>query len=779
MRRAYQWNEPSELFIPVELFDLVEHPLIAELLVRRGITDAQTAHAFLDPQAYAPTNPMDFADLPRAVERIHTALQKHERIGVWGDFDVDGQTATAVLVSALKRLGADVIYHLPVRRLESHGMHRPALSRFLDLSVQLLITCDTGINEVESIDYAKSRGVDCIITDHHLPSTETPAALAVINPHLLPPQHPAASLPGVGVAYSFAQGMINCLKSSVVLDDLLDLVALGSIADLATLTADTRYYTQLGLLRMRADPRPALIALFEKADVDPLTLDEDDISRQISPRLNAVGRVKDANELVEFLMSGNLEEARITAARYEQIYLERKLKIDQCAQAVENQIDSDRSLVHSPVLVLSNPAWDAGVLSTVASRISDQYNRPVIILSAPPEGVARGSARAPSGIDLLQMLNEHSHLLTNVFGHASAAGVALPQENITTLRAALNKSAVRFIGAEPAPTPLMVDSEQPLSLFDLDLVQHIQQLAPFGKGNPAPVFLARNLRITGIKKIGKQDEHLSLQLQDEHEEEFTVLRWSSGSEEIPQDCIDLAYTVRIHRYREEIGVQYTWMDARENPESVIDAGITRAAIEILDYRGAPDPQAVVDSLPPGEFVTWAEGKISSTQVACHRLQAARAKTLVVWSIPPGAGELQQVIQKVKPQRVLLLAEQTSPADFQSFLVMLMGLAKTVLNKKGGTLSIHELAALCGHRPNTIKTGLQWLQSAGKISIIRQDEDEWFIASGSNPPIAASEDEKRLRILLDETAAYRQWYRNAEPDQIIQSNWLKSEGKKRV
>ena len=771
MQRTYQWNEPSELIIPTELFDLVEHPLVAELLVRRGITDGQTALAFLDPQAYTPSNPMDFTDLPRAAERIRTALQKHERIGVWGDFDVDGQTATAVLVSALKRLGADVIYHLPVRRLESHGMRRPALSRFLDLGVQLLITCDSGISEIESIDYVKSRGVDCIITDHHLPSTEIPAALAVINPHLLPPNHPSASLSGVGVAYCFAQGVYNYLKSSATLDDLLDLVALGSIADVATLTSDIRYYTQLGLLRMRGDPRPALSALFEKADVDSLTLDEDDISRQIAPRLNAVGRVKDANELVEFLLCENLEDARIAAARYEQIHLERKLKIDQCAQAVEKQIDSDRSLAHSPALVLSNPAWDAGVLSTVASRISDQYNRPVIILSAPSEGIARGSARAPSGIDLLQLLKEHSHLLSDVFGHASAAGVALPQENIAALRAALNKSAARFTGDEPAPNPLFIDSEQPLSLFDLDLVQHIQQLAPFGKGNPAPVFLARNMKIKDVRKIGKQDEHLRLQLQDEHGEEFTVLKWNSGIEKMPRESIDLAYTVRIHRYREEIGVQYSWMDARANLESVIDAGVTRAAIEILDYRGAPDPQAVLDSLPPGEFVVWAEGKISSDQVTSHRLQAAPAKTLVVWSIPPGAGELQQVIQKVKPQRVLLLAEQTSPADFQSFLVMLTGLVKTVLNKKRGILSIHELAALCGHRPTTIKAGLQWLHSAGKISIIRQDEDEWFIIFGGNSSNTLSEDEKRLRILLDETAAYRQWYRTAEPDQIIQSNWL--------
>ncbi len=777
MQRAYQWNEPSDLFIPVELFDLVEHPLIAELLVRRGITDAQTARAFLDAQAYTPSNPIDFNALPRAAERIHAALQKHELIGVWGDFDVDGQTATTVLVSALKQLGANVIYHLPVRGLESHGMRRPALSRFLDAGVQLLITCDTGIREATAIDYAKSKDVDCIITDHHPPSAEIPAALAVINPHLLPPQHPAASLPGVGVAYSFIQGVVNCLASTASLDDLLDLVALGSIADLATLTADTRYYTQIGLLRMRADPRPALSALFENANVDPLTLDQDDISRQIVPRLNAVGRVKDSNELVEFLLCESLEDARIAAARYEQIYLEQKLKIDQCAQAVKKQIDSERSLVHSPVLVLSNPAWDASVLSTVASRISDQYNRPVIILSASPDGVARGSARSPSGINLLQMLNEHSHLLTNVFGHASAAGVALPQENITTLRAALNKSAARFIGAEPVPTPLMIDSEQPLSLFNLDLVQRIQQLAPFGKGNPAPVFLARKMKITGFKKIGKQDEHLSVQLQDEHGDNFTVLKWNSASEEIPIDSIDLAYTVRIHRYRDETIVQYSWLDARVNPTSVLDAGITPAEIDILDYRGVPDPQAVVDSLPMGEFFVWAEGKISSPQVYTHRLQAVPAKTLVVWSIPPGAGELQQVIQIVRPQRVLLLAQQTSPADFQSFLVMLSGLVKTVINKKRGILSIHELAALCGHRPSTIKTGLQWLQSAGKISIIRQEQDKWIIASGGNSPIAASEDEKRLLILLDETAAYRQWYRTAEPNQIIQSSWLKPEGEK--
>ncbi len=256
MQRTYQWNEPPEIIIPTALFDLVEHPLVAELLVRRGITDGQTALAFLDPQAYTPSNPMDFTDLPRAAERIRTALQKHERIGVWGDFDVDGQTATAVLVSALKRLGADIIYHLPVRRLESHGMRRPALSRFLDLGVQLLITCDSGISEIESIDYAKSRGVDCIITT----TTCRPLKFqrrwrSSTHTCSLPTIHCLAVR--VGVAYCFAQGVYNYLKSSATLDDLLDLVALGSIADVAVLTADTRHYTKLGLQRMRGDPRPA------------------------------------------------------------------------------------------------------------------------------------------------------------------------------------------------------------------------------------------------------------------------------------------------------------------------------------------------------------------------------------------------------------------------------------------------------------------------------------------------------------------------------------------
>jgi len=287
-----RWLDPVLVDVPDELHQAVGgHPLVAETLTRRGTRSREAAQGFLDPVRYAPASPSALPDMESAVARVRSAIRQREPICVWGDFDVDGQTSTALLVSALRDLGANVGYHIPNRQSEGHGIDLAALARVIDAGAKLIVTCDTGISAHEAVDYANLRGVDVVITDHHnLPPT-LPNAYAVVNPKRLPDDHPLRELPGVGVAYKLIEAL-NGDTQLVAMPDLLDLVALGIVADVAQQVGDTRYLLQRGLERLRKTERLGLRAMIELAEIDPARITEEHIGFSLAPRLNALGRLE-------------------------------------------------------------------------------------------------------------------------------------------------------------------------------------------------------------------------------------------------------------------------------------------------------------------------------------------------------------------------------------------------------------------------------------------------------------------------------------------------------
>jgi len=340
------WLDPQEVAPTEALLNVVGgHPLVASTLMRRGIDEPEAARAFLDPSAYKPSPSFELPGMEAAAERLLAAIQQREAICVWGDFDVDGQTATTLLVSALRRLGGQVSYHIPVRAVESHGISLAALRQVLDGGVQLLLTCDTGITAHPAVDYARSRGVDVVLTDHHdLPTSPEgeaaplPEASAVVNPKLLPQDHPLATLPGVGVAYKLAEALCMLAGRTGEAEESLDLVALGIVADIALLRGDTRYLLQRGLEALREARRPGLRAIMEYAELQPAWLTEDHIGYELAPRLNALGRLADANPAVELLSTQDIGRARVLALELEGLNARRKLLTSQVLQGALAQI---------------------------------------------------------------------------------------------------------------------------------------------------------------------------------------------------------------------------------------------------------------------------------------------------------------------------------------------------------------------------------------------------------------------------------------------------------
>ncbi len=404
------WVMPAPVRVAPELAAAVRgHPLVAEALARRGITDPHEARAFLNPGLYNPASPLELPGMGRAVARIGRAIRGGEKICVWGDFDVDGQTSTALLVSVLRDLGAQVAYHVPLRETEGHGVNLAALEQVIDQGTQLVVTCDTGVAALDAVSFARERGVDFVITDHHDLPEELPQAAAVVNPKLIARTSDLTGLrnlsglldlPGVGVAYKLGEALYDWAGRGAEAAKHADLAALGIIADVALLRGDTRNLAQRGLAALRTTERTGIQALFESGELDPGNLTEDHVAFGLAPRLNAAGRLADARPCVELLTTNDRTTARIIAADLEALNARRKFLTDRVTQEAEAQIREDRALLDHAALVLASPYWPAGIVGIVASRLVERYGKPVVLISTAEGGPGRGSARSIDGVDI-------------------------------------------------------------------------------------------------------------------------------------------------------------------------------------------------------------------------------------------------------------------------------------------------------------------------------------------------------------------------------------------
>ena len=749
------WIDPVPVDVPEALREFAGgHTLIAETLVRRGVTTVAAARAFLDPAYYNPTSPYDLPDMDKAVERVRRAIAQGEVIAVWGDFDVDGQTATALLVGALRGLGADVRYHIPHRIHEGHGVHIPRLGELIDSGARLIITCDTGIAAHAAVDYATSRGVDVVITDHHQLPAELPAAYARVNPQRLDPGHPAHTLPGVGTAYKLVQALYDGHDTSLY----LDLVALGTVADVATLTGDARYFVQQGLDVLRETTRPGLRAIYEIAGLNPAEISEQHIGFTLAPRLNALGRLADANPAVELLTGDDPVQARVLAVQLEGLNNERRLQTSYIYNAAKALIEQDPALLHDAALVLGHADWPGGIVGIVASRLAEEYQRPVILLTLPPGEPARGSARSVPGLDITAAIAAHSDLLLGYGGHTAAAGLSLDAANLPQFRRALSRTVRERIG--PVEVVLPVDGYLPLAALSPDLARDVERLAPFGPGNPPLTLATMGVKVVRQSSLGRRGEHLALVVEDEAGTQQRVLWWQASEDAVPPGRFDLAYTVRTSNYKGEAQVTVEWVDARPAADGVIELDSGPVEMEAEDYRLVSDPGAILRQLQTPGLLVWREAL--TTVEGVTRAGLRRAPALAVWTIPPGSAEWQAALETVRPRTVYLFAHDPDLDALEPFIRRLAGLVKHALSAREGRFALDELAAAMAHRPRTVRAGLDWLAANGTIAL----DADGLSAPGLRDESALGQAETHLRALLAETAAYRAHWRHAQAYNLL-------------
>ena len=485
-----------------------EAGLLAGILAARGITDPAEALTLLSGEEEL-TDPMLLTDMDKACARILDAIDREETIVVFGDYDVDGVTATALLYQHLKGMGANVKCMLPSREGDGYGLSKNAIQSIHDKGCQLIVTVDNGISALEEAEFAASLGVDLIVTDHHLPHDTLPKAVAVVDPRRADDTSPFKGLCGAGVAFKLCAALEGC-DPAELLEMYGELAALGTVADVMPLVGENRTIVREGLSLLQDTMRPGLHALLESAGCGGKPVTADTVSYSLAPRLNAAGRMDNAAVALKLLLCGDEDQATGIAERLAEINTERQQTEQQVFAAALQALEADPARTRDRVLVVSGEDWHPGVIGIVAARLMERFSRPVIVISM-HEGEGRGSGRAPDPFDLHSALADCAQYLTRFGGHAAAAGVEIEEENLAAFRQTINAWAAAH-AAPPEAVSLRLDAAATLGELNLENVGELARLAPFGRENPTPVLLVQHAFVDGIWPMGAEGRHTRIRL---------------------------------------------------------------------------------------------------------------------------------------------------------------------------------------------------------------------------------------------------------------------------
>ena len=563
---------PQPLLVTPLAAQLKISPLLAQCLINRGFSDPASIAGFLHPRLKQLADPFLLPDMDKAVARLLRAREGGESLVIFGDYDVDGVTSTTILLHVLRALGIQANSYLPHRMEEGYGLSQDGVENCLKkYPTRLLLAVDCGSTAVASIAWLKDRGVETIVLDHHQISTPAPDAVALVNPQAGLRENPSATafveLCSAGLAFKLAHALVKRGRelnlpgaADYDLRLLLDLVALGTIADLVPLTGENRILVSAGMERLNSTTRPGLVALKQVAQ-SPDQLGTFDVGFQLAPRLNASGRLETAEESLQFLLAANLAEAMPLAQRLDSQNRERQKIERSIAEEAGGAVRARFNPETDYVIVEGRLLWHLGVVGIVASRVLQEFYRPTIIIGGEGDNW-RGSGRSIAGFDLAAALRECDDLLVRHGGHAMAAGVTIHPDKIDAFRARLNDLARRTLKREDLQPPLRLDAEVKLDEICLDSLAELDQLKPLGQGNPAVQFLASGLtHQRSLMRMGAENQHVKLWVTDgkmNHE----AVWWNAGKGSLPVGRFDLAFAPQINEYNGRRTVQLKVLDWR-------------------------------------------------------------------------------------------------------------------------------------------------------------------------------------------------------------------------
>ena len=536
-------------------------PILRQILFNRGYATRKAARNFLEAQPPDNTDPFNLLGITEAAQRVERALRMGERIAIYGDYDVDGVTSTALLYLYLSNLGANVFGYIPNRFDEGYGLNNDALSALREDGTDLVITVDCGIRSLAEVEYARNLGLDIIITDHHNPGDELPNALAVIDPKQPGDSYPEKDLAGVGIAYKLTSALDKQLENTISpADDYLDLVALGTVADLAPLIGENRSLVRRGLQKLRNPQRQGLLSLMGVAGLTPKQMTASDIGFGLGPRLNAAGRLDDAEAALNLIITHDIFEAGQLAQQLEIQNRERQ----KITRAIQGQAEELALSANPEALMLFavHPDFNAGVVGLAASRLTEQYYRPSVVGQI-DDDFTRASCRSIAEFHITEALDQCADLLVRYGGHAAAAGFTVRNENLFELSERLKSLAAEKLTQIDLRPTLHADLEIPLSALNPTLLEHLNWMQPTGYGNHQASFVSRNLKPLRYRTVGKDSSHLKLSVTDGAITfDAIAFRLGDWANRMPQR-IDLLYRFEMNEFNGRKTLQLNIQDIKE------------------------------------------------------------------------------------------------------------------------------------------------------------------------------------------------------------------------
>ena len=548
--------------------------VLAELLVQRGVETFEQSRSFFRPSLDDLHDPFLMKDMDKAVERLHEAIVKGQKILVYGDYDVDGTTAVALVYSFVRRFSKRVEYYIPDRYDEGYGLSYKGLDWASDNGIDLLITLDCGIKAIEKVEYARSKGIDVIICDHHLPEDELPGAVAVLDPKREDDHYPFDDLCGCGVGFKFVQGY--SLKYNIdfeTLEPLLDLQVVSIASDLVSMVGENRVLAHFGLKRLNENPRKGLLAMINLAKLEPGHVTIDDIVFKIGPRINAAGRMESGRLAVELLTAMDDRSAFQIGEKINDNNNERKNIDREITQEALEMVANGTALETENVTIVYNPTWNKGVVGIVASRLVEAYYKPTVVLTK-SNGFVTGSARSVAGFDLYASIESCADLLENFGGHVYAAGLTMKEENLEEFCRRMNRFVSGNITKQELTPVVDIDSRLDFSQITPKFFRILKQFQPFGPGNANPVFLTEDVYDAGNgRKVGAGGIHLKLDLMQESQPYRQIPAIGFNMAEFYDHIkagnpIDVCYSIVENFYRGSSTLQLRLKDMRERDELI-------------------------------------------------------------------------------------------------------------------------------------------------------------------------------------------------------------------
>ncbi len=747
-----KWILNTSKTIENDILDIVKNEFLAKLLLKRGIDSQKKVSDFFSPLKMSITTPNVFVQMEKAVQRILCAIESQEKILIWGDFDADGVTSTALMYKTLKFLGANIEYYIPSREFENHGLNTKALVKLISQKkIKLVITVDCGVSCINEIKFLNSFKVDTIITDHHDYTGELPDALAIINPKVennlietltIDEIKYLSYLAGVGVTFKLACALLNRFDKNEFIDEILPLVAVGTIADVVPILGENRCFVLCGLTLIKKGKNKGLSKLLEVSGYKPEhVITSENIAFGLAPRINAAGRLATVDSAIKLLISENPAEIEICCHELNDYNKIRQELCDKTFVEAMNKIEKEPQ---ESCIVLFCEDWHIGVIGIVASKLVEKYSKPTFLMTKSDDepNIIRCSARGISGINLYETIKANENLFENFGGHEFAAGLGfdINKVNFETVKKALNNTVKEATeGVELKPI-LDIDLELESKDLNFELIDLINQLQPFGEGNNSPIFVINKMTLKSFRTIGANNNHLKLQLEKDGKI-FEALWWDK--KELPieiNEKLDVAFQPVINEFNGQKNIQIMIQDIHYE-EKNINLEITHAncaAFKIYDHRKKTDIYKQVAEYCIGcsqSISIFAErkeiiNKLSSYAVfspfICSRLNLKESEQLMFFDFPTSEKLLLRILKTTKAKKIHFMNYQQSNLELDELLKNFSGLLKYSHNNKNGELYTPQLSSILCLTCNWIRTAVELFAEQGIINIKNKINKQHFI-----------------------------------------------------